>query len=59
MADSSMTKDKLQSWCIEKVRADKAFKQKLMGVLGEYDAKTINALPDDTIAEVYAKLGGQ
>ena|SRR5690554_3220849 len=54
-----MAKDALQSWCIEQVRADKGFKAKLVATLAEYDAKTINALPDDKVAEVYSKLGGK
>lgn len=56
--DTKMTKESLQAWCLTKVRSDKTFKQKLMTTLGEYDVKTIGALPDDKVGEVYSKLGG-
>lgn len=57
-ANAKLTKESLQAWCLTKVRSDKTFKQKLMATLGEYDVKTIGALPDDKVSEVYSKLGG-
>lgn len=58
-APVKMTHERLQDWALAQVRADKAFKSKLMAALATHNAKTITQLPADALPAVYAELGGE
>ncbi len=54
----SVTKEQLQNLCIETVRNDKTFKDKVQAELKKHGVKTISQLPDDAVASVHGNLFG-